>query len=288
MRGCRFLFSFLLILTLGARAEEVKIPAAEGAMLAGTFQLPAGPHQAPFPAVVLVHGSGRVTRYQLQWMAGRYLDQGIAVLSYDKRGVGESGGQYANIGPRNSIEMFGLLAGDALAGVSYLRSRRDIDPARIGLSGVSQAGWIIPYAATRPNAAVRWIVIISGPATSVGEEIAYSRWAGEDPSSEKGLSDAEIEQRMRQWKGPAGYDPLATLEKLTTPSLWIQGEKDRSIPQPKTLAVLERLRKSGLPYTVVVLPNGNHGLRDLVTGAPIPYWNRVEEWLRVRGVTKGK
>ena len=67
---------------------------------------------------------------------------GIAVLGYDKRGVGESTGDW-------NIATFEDLAGDAVAAVAYVKTRRDIDASQIGLLGWSQAGWIMPLAAVR-------------------------------------------------------------------------------------------------------------------------------------------
>lgn len=273
-----------LLMMLAATAicgEELKIT-SQGAVLAATLRLPDRGSPA-YPAAVLVHGSGKTTRAMLDRLGDRLLAMGIAVLAYDKRGVGESTGRYSGVGPRNSHEMFDLLAADALAGAAFLRARKDIDGARIGLAGSSQAGWIMPLAASRsPN--VKWVLILSGPAVSVGEEIAYSQLAGDDPGSVKGLTEAEIERRMSQWKGPHGYDPAPTLGKAATPMLWIQGGRDRSIPQAKTVTTLRKLQAQGRPFTIHLLPNLNHGLRDADTDEPYDFWPLARAWLRERSV----
>jgi dienelactone hydrolase len=271
---------------------------SRGAKLAGRIIAPAS-GSVPRPAVVLVHGSGEVTGSDMIAGPGRRLaDMGFVVLAYDKRGVGQSTGEYASIGPSNSVRMFDLLAADTLAGVEALRRRPDVDKSRVGLVGYSQAGWIAPLAASR-SSDVAFVVLISGPAVSVGEEIYYSRLAGEDPGSEQGLSDAEIDRRMRQFKGPDGYDPVPVLSKLATPSLWILGEHDRSIPVDRTRDTLERLKRNlGRPITTHVIPGVNHQLvatpgRLRAGGAPAgpagasaaggrqpDYWRTVETWLR--------
>jgi hypothetical protein len=85
---------------------------SRGAKLAATIRLPdlgagAGAKAARHPGAVLVHGSGRVTGEELLGRAGRRLTaMGLAVLAYDKRGVGESTGEYTSIGPGNSDRMF--------------------------------------------------------------------------------------------------------------------------------------------------------------------------------------
>ena len=241
-----------------AQTETLRVPSKE-AVLAADLQFPAG--TLPFPVVVLVHGSGRVTRGQLSYMSREFLERGIAVVAYDKRGVGGSTGEYSGVGPKNSVAMFDLLSADAIACAEAIRNRKDVDARRIGLAGGSQAGWIIPVAATKTDI-FSFLVITSGPAVSVGEE---------------------IDRRMQKFKGPHGYDPETVLAKLRVPSIWILGWKDRSIPVDHTIANLHRLRDAGkLPMTVKVLPRGDHSLRDAETHERIEFWPDVWAWLKSR------
>lgn len=235
------------------------------------------------PAVVLVHGSGQVTAdHMLRWTSQRFIDMGIAVLAYDKRGVGESSGFYTGIGPANSDHMFSLLADDALAGIAALKAMPAIDGAQLGLFGSSQGGWIAPLAASRgPD--VRFVISLSGPAVTVGEENAYSFLAGADPGSRQGLSDAEIEAQFARFTGPHGYDPFPVLRSLETPSLWIIGERDRSIPVRKTLDNLGLLvRDDARPITIHAAAAADHGMRDTGNGSPYDFWTPIREWLRSR------
>jgi pimeloyl-ACP methyl ester carboxylesterase len=113
------------------------------------------------PAIVLVHGSGAENRaYMLPW-ARFLIRHGIAVLGYDKRGVGESTGDW-------NAATYEDLAGDAVAAVEYLKTRRDIDAAQIGLLGISQAGWIMPLAAVRSKD-VAFLISISGAGVTPAE-----------------------------------------------------------------------------------------------------------------------
>ena len=263
-------------------SEELMLESRE-ARLAAIVRVPDG-HQSPHPGVVLVHGSGRLTaRDMLANSADRLVQMGFVVLAYDKRGVGGSTGEYTSIGSANSVRMFDLLATDALAGVAALKARKDVDPKRIGLLGFSQGGWIAPLAASRTSD-VAFVVTVSGPAVSVGEEIAYSRLAGEDPGSEQGLSDDEIDRRMRDFRGPHGYDPSLVLSALGAPSFWILGEKDHSIPLRRTVENLSRLQAQRKPVTTHVIPGVNHGLRDPVTGTRPDVWRPIAEWLAGIGV----
>src|SRR5207247_1481456 len=112
------------------------------AVQAATIYLPssAGRH----PALVWVHGAEAVRRIPYAYpLFSMLVQSGIAVLSYDKRGVGESEGVCC---PGDSGH-FNLLTADVVGAVGVLRSRSDIDPADVGLFGASQAGWIAPRAA---------------------------------------------------------------------------------------------------------------------------------------------
>lgn len=218
------------------------------------------------PAVVFGHGSGRQTKDTCRFLAGGFLQRGFATLCFDKRGVGESTGDYSGVGPANSVRMIADLGGDMAAGVEHLRTLPDIDGARIGLAGVSQAGWIIPVAASRANPA--FMVVLSGPTVSVGEEIFYSNIVE--------FSSEPLEAAYRQlptFAGERGFDPRPVLDSLNVPGLWLLGAEDRSIPTPATVAILDQLITSGRPFAHTVFPGFGHNLG----GAAI--WPEIERWL---------
>ena len=143
--------------------EEEMLFTSGDAMLAGTLKTPAGP--GPFPAVVLVHGSGPGERTQLESMARFFVRNGIAALTYDKRGCGASTGDWKQVD-------LDVLAGDALVGVAVLRTWDRIDPDRVGLWGISQGGWIAPLAAAR-STTVAFVINHSGPGTSLRRQDTY-------------------------------------------------------------------------------------------------------------------
>jgi pimeloyl-ACP methyl ester carboxylesterase len=127
--------------------------------LAGTLIRPA--KVGKIPIVILVHGSGAENRdYMLPW-ARFLIRRGIGVLAYDKRGVGGSSGDW-------NTASFDDLAGDVVAAYDYLKTRTDIDASRIGLLGISQAGWVMPLAATRAKE-LAFLISISGPGVSAAE-----------------------------------------------------------------------------------------------------------------------
>lgn len=135
--------------------------------LGGTLSLPA--NGTPLPALVFITGSGAQDRdedvlgFKVFKVLGDHLARnGFAVLRLDDRGVGKSTGNLA----QSTSEDF---AGNVLAAVAYLKTRKEIDPARIGLLGHSEGGLVAPLAATRSRD-VAFIVLMSGPSLS-GERI---------------------------------------------------------------------------------------------------------------------
>src|SRR5829696_1121859 len=93
--------------TLGVIALDSSLAADGGVRLAYTIDFPSG--SGPFPAVVLVHGSGRVTRGDHAMLARRFTDHGWAALRYDRRGVGESQGVYSGVGVTDSDSLLGAV-----------------------------------------------------------------------------------------------------------------------------------------------------------------------------------
>ena len=231
-----------------------------------SYRLDVPQRSGPVGAVVFGHGSGLQTKDSCRFLADGFLSRGFATLCFDKRGVGQSTGTYVFVGARDSIPVFDDLASDMAAGVAFLRTRPEIDGARIGLAGVSQAGWIIPLAAQKSRPA--FMVLLVGPTVSVGIEGFYSRIVEE--------TDAPVEEGYRQlpsFNGFHGFDPKPVLEAIDVPGLWLLGGEDRSIPTPATVAILDELIASGKRYSRAVFPGFGHNLG----GAPI--WPEIDRWM---------
>ena len=139
--------------------------------LAGTLTIPRG--GGSHPAVVLITGSGAQDRNEtiaghrpFLVLADHLTRNGIAVLRVDDRGVGGSE-------PGSPTATSENYAGDVLAGVQFLKTRKEINPKKIGLIGHSEGGMIAPIAAAR-STDVAFIVLLAG-AGQRGEEVIYSQ-----------------------------------------------------------------------------------------------------------------
>jgi pimeloyl-ACP methyl ester carboxylesterase len=243
------------------RPRELEVRFRSGpVVLAGTLTIPPGPGR--HAAVVFVQGSGETSRAYLPDLQALLLRHGVAVLAYDKRGIGQSGGLYPGESPTAST--IDVLARDAAAAVRFLAGQPAIDPARVGLAGHSQAGWIAPLAASRERA-VRFLVLFSAPAVTADEVDLFQNLTGEGEHP-AGLTDDEINARVEQ-AGPSGVDPLPWIRALRVPALWLYGGLDRHIPSELSVRRLRPLvEASDRDFRTEVFPKANHALVETKTG----------------------
>ncbi len=279
----------------GKRAARVQLRQLEvrfrsgATILSGTLTLPPG--GGKHPAAVFVAGSGPTQRAYLPELQAHLVRHGIAVLVYDKRGIGQSGGSYTGESPTaSSID---TLARDAEAATRFLAAQPEVDRSRVGLEGHSQAGWIAPLAAAR-EPAIRFMLLYSGPAVTADENDTYQSLAGRGEKPSPRLPTAEIETRVAA-RGPGGVDPIPSIRKLKIPALWVYGGLDTFVPPGLSARRLAPLAKEpGRDFTVVEFPNANHAMVETTTGltsemlrsdtyAP-GMFARVAEWLREHGL----
>lgn len=255
--------------------EEVKFK-SEGVTLAGSILQP----KKVFAAVVIVHGSDPVKR-EMEF-AKLLAKEGIAVLTYDKRGVGESGGVY--VGPSvgtNNIDSgnLHLLSHDASAAINTLGRYLKNKKIPIGLIGFSQAGWIIPLAAEKNNN-VNFMVIFSGPVITTLEQLRFQFYTNGDQNfwDTHTVSDA----REHTKNDPDKYqfeptDPQQPLSKLTIPGLWIFGGKDIQVPVVLAMENLDKLKAKGKKYEYSLFPALGHN--TAFSGSPEPVKKAVQ-WIK--------
>lgn len=303
------------------RSQEVAFAnEAAGVKLAGTFSVPQG--RGPFPAVVLVHGSGAINRdedifgHKIFLVLADYLNRhGIAVLRYDKRGVGQS------TGALRDATMTDLTA-DAEAALRFLRSRPEVDSRHIGMIGHSEGGMIAPLIASR-DPALGFVVMLAGPGIRgdrlLVEQLALLGRAQGQPEADvardrllhqevfaamlaaptleagnakaraiveaaerrgeqaPGRADLVVQQFGTPWfRAMLGYDPAPALKAVHQPVLALNGSLDLQVPASIDLPAIRSALSANPRAVVKEMPGLNHPFQNARTGAPAEY-GEIEE-----------
>ena len=262
-------------------------------VLAGSLYLPLG--NGKFPAVVCNHSSGDKPRYDGAFMADYLANRGIAVLIYDKRGNGQSTGDW-------KTSSFEDLADDCIAGVNFLKSIPQINDKRIGIFGHSQGATISPIIVDRcPD--IAYNVAAAGFAVSPPEQDIfrvknilmhqahlserqtdsairfYKIWievarTGQGWDEMEKANDKVKNESWYGWVEPppknnwiwnwylkaGNYNYVPYWEKVKIPTLLLYGEKDEITPvNPSVDRIKSALKKAGNKrYTVIIIPNAIH------------------------------
>ena len=281
-----FLWSYLLLLpeTLYSQQTDFTIQPimfeSQGIKLAGSVLTP----KKPMAAVVIVHGSDPVKR-ELEF-AKRLAKEGIAVLTYDKRGVGESGGVY--VGPSvgtNNIDTtnLNLLAHDASAAISTFQNYLKDKKLAIGLVGFSQAGWIIPITASK-NSKIDFMVLFSGPTVTTLEQLRFQFYTDGDPTFWENHTEADAIEHTKNDPDRyqfAAIDPKFYLNTLSIPGLWLFGEKDIQIPVKLCMEQLNTFKAQGKPFDYALFPQLWHAISFDKNPAPTDIaiqWIKQKTW----------
>jgi uncharacterized protein len=272
------------------REEDLTFPNPKaGISLAATLTLPRG--AGPFPAAILLAGSGPLDRDEADSghrpflvLADHLTRAGIAVLRYDKRGIGKSAGDYEAATTAD-------FAGDVEAALAFLKRRKEIDVRKIGIIGHSEGGIIGPMIASR-SSDVSWIVILAGPATKgeetlllqsdlitraggmTSDQVAKSldfdresynlvrhekdRMALENKLEElvqasglgPAMAPAFLQQQIHWTSSPwfryfVDYDPIPALRMTKCPVLVLSGEKDLQVPPKENLSLARKALEDG-------------------------------------------
>ncbi|MBN1202227.1 MAG: alpha/beta fold hydrolase [Anaerolineae bacterium] len=238
----------------GAFTEQEVTVGGDDWALPGTLTLPTG--DGPFPAVVLVHGSGPQDRNEalgphrpFQDLAWGLATNGIAVLRYDKRTLvyGEK------MAAQPDLTVQDETIDDALAAVDLLRTIDGIDPARVYVLGHSLGGYLAPrIAAQAPD--IAGIIILAGNSRPLGnlilEQTTYLLGLDGDLSDDDQVQSDAIAQQVEAiqnlkpedeaaalllgappayWLDLNAYDPVGTAQALAVPILILQGERDYQV-----------------------------------------------------------
>jgi dienelactone hydrolase len=234
-------------------AERLEVP-FDGGKVVGNLRRPPG-ETAP-PLVLLVPGLDS-TKEEFFRLENVFLDRGMATLSMDGPGQGESGYDLP-IRPDYDVAVTALL--DAIA------ARTDVDLGRVGLFGVSLGGYYAPRVlAFEPR--VKAGVGLSGPYrfSDVWDDVPPQT---RETFVAKSFASSDEEGRAKA----AGLDLSGVAERIGQPYLAITGKLDRLIPWEQS----ERAAREAPNGTFLLHEDGNHGC------ANVPYKTRpvAADWLR--------
>ena len=263
--------------------QDIKFE-SQGITLAGSILKP----ENPFAAVVIVHGSDPVKR-EMEF-AKRLAKKGIAVLTYDKRGVGESGGVY--VGPSvgtNNIDTtnLNLLSNDANEAVKTFHNYIKDKKIPIGLVGFSQAGWIIPITANK-NPQVEFMVLFSCPTITTLEQLRFQFYTNGNNDFWESHTDADALEHIKN--DPDKYqfvatDPKMSLNVLSIPGLWLFGEKDIQIPVKLCIEQLNTFKVQGKPFEYTLFPTLGHNTSSSDNATPLDI---SIQWIKQKTVNNKK
>ena len=265
--------------------------------LAGTLRLPLG--KGPFPAVVMLQGSNPQSRWGQEGFEGFVADHlarnGIAVLLFDKRGIGESDGP--------ASDDYRVRAEDAVAAIEMLRRSPKIDSALIGLWGLSQGGQIEPYVALKTR--IAFAVNTSGSTVNsndqeiqrtelqlradgfdegqIREAVAFQKlkfhyachrdnWSEYSAAVEKfkhakwfpdpyvGPPDDKEDKAFNFWK--CGAEPSLAWANYRGPVLLIYGEYEGYSSVPADLAAFKKAMDTAKnhEYEIQIIKGADHGM----------------------------
>jgi dienelactone hydrolase len=254
--------------------------------LPGTLALPKG--DGPFPAVVLLHGSGPHDRDEtigpnkpLRDLAWGLATQGVAVLRFEKRNKAHLA---KVLKVEDSFTIKEEAVDDALAAVKLLRKRKGIDGKRIFVAGHSLGGFVAPLVGSR-DAKLGGLVLLAANSRPledlVLEQFPYllslkGKLSAEDKkvladlkkkvarvkdaklSPDTPAKDLPLGLRARYWLALKAYDPPATAAKLKMPLLILQGERDYQVTLAGDFAGWKKALGKRKNVTLKSYPSLNH------------------------------
>jgi pimeloyl-ACP methyl ester carboxylesterase len=303
----------------GPRLRDVTFSSGD-AVLAGSLAVPG--QDAASAGVVMVGGSGPSDRNNDMYFppVRRHLVQaGIAVLSYDKRGVGSSSGDWRD----STIDD---LSADAMAALDFLCGQPQVRADATGLFGHSEGGWVVLRAAANQDD-VPWVITSSCPGTTLAAQerhalaTALRQDSVQDVSRTLALYDQLVEAGRRDsdfagaqrlidsarpapafasyWSGVderwweflkrnQDHDPIPDTLRLSCPHLAIFGGADERVPVPDSIRLFSTAachphRHRRAPLTIEVFPGASHRIQtDAGTRLATGYLDTLTQWIKAR------
>lgn len=252
--------------------EEVTYKSPDGKLLSGSLLKPN--NSQPYPVIIFVHGSGKMTRETMRSRAFMFVQNGIAALIFDRRGKGKSEGDTSRILPID------VMTTDVIAGVEYLKTRADIDKKNIGVYGLSQGAWVAPNAAGLCRD-ISFLITISAPGITPDEQNDFvvgnivekqiNKVFDRNNNLKNLINDSALYKYDKNLNkseteivpGFSWFNPIPSWEKITIPVLAFWGEKDDIVPVIESKNKIENalLKAGNKNYSIKIFENANHSIR---------------------------
>jgi|GEM_PF-1753553 len=270
-------------------SRDVTFSSADGTLLAGTLTVP-DHGRAPFAAVVFVHGSGPMDRdetigpnpFFLQ-LSNALSNAGYAVLRYDKRGIGQSGG-------RNTSGARAQLLADVNAAYRFTRAQHEIDPKRVYLLGHSEGGELVPTVAAQERS-VAGIILMAPPSLPLWQVSMRQALAGVSPDGRAAMEKEELaaldklrhsnEPKDAWYRSSMDLDPAVDIARVRSPILILQGEGDAQVSVKDLPRLAKAARAANRDVTVRTFSNDNHLFEAIVSNGPQTPQAAVQQYLTV-------
>ena len=256
-------------------SQDVTVIADDGVRLAGTLTMPRT--RTRVPAFVLVHGSGCNDRNEaigpnqiFAQIANHLSNEGYAVLRYDKRSCGKSGGTF----PVRS-----RLIADAQDAVRFLRRQPGVDAARIYVLGHSEGGELVPSLAIL-DGRLRGILLMAPPAIPL-DQILLQQYSRDLTGTAKIaavrreaaqialINSGKIDTPSARWlRSSFGFDPAKTIARVPCPILILQGTKDIQVLAVDLPRLVNAARAAHRNVTVDLLRGDDHLFLNIPGNAP--------------------
>ncbi|MDC8005696.1 alpha/beta fold hydrolase [Aureisphaera galaxeae] len=234
--------------------------------------------------IVMIHGSGDSDRdsFWYQYQAHYLASEGFHVLLPDKRGCGRSMGTWHDAS-------FSDFAGDALAGVEFMKADRMLNIDKIGLMGISQGAWVSHLVASKTDK-IDFVVDVVGSVQTPRKQLSY------EVKNDIGLGFFSaviapfVTHRVRKkrpiwWEKNGDFDPIPLMAGSTVPVLKISAENDKNVNTKKSIRYVEALQSENpdLPLEIKIIKDASHTLFHLETQwMSHEYLSFLVSWLKER------
>lgn len=232
------------------------------------------------PVLIFLVGSGANSSHNTLYknfveenLEKLFLDEGFAILYFDKRGVGKSQGKWQRT---NLYER----ASDAKAAIDFLKTQGRIDSTRIGIVGHSQGGWVAQIMGDRYRDDIKLIASLAAPTFDIKLKLTneyYSDYLCEgipdkeafDRAGKKAISDINwvswfpIRKQWRQLRELRYFDPAPHILELEMPSFFAFAEHDADVYPGWAVGMINEMFNNKVPeyFSLQIIPDTNHDLK---------------------------